>query len=248
MKLLHVQFQAYTATFKMPNINSGTMVSIPVPLYSTIVGIISSCMGRELQRDETKIGFKYSYENKGKDLETTHRLKYDGGLLKQNSENSVTAREFHIKPILDIYLSNLNLKEYFLNPVWTPSLGRSQDVAWITKIEEIDAENITNGKIKATLVPIDSLKGKTVPGRLIQATDYYYNYDCENSKKYGYGHNRTFETPQIYIATPHSKKGIDIEMDNLYQINTTYNDDGNTTNIEIVSDNEVIYLHKLGGY
>ncbi|MBP2173202.1 CRISPR-associated protein Cas5 [Methanococcus voltae] len=241
MKLLHIQFQAYTSTFKMPNINSGTMISCPVPPYSTIVGIISSCLGRELKKDETKIGFKYSYEHKGSDLEKTHRLKYDNGILKQNPDTSVTTREFHIKPILDIYLSNLDLKKYFLNPIWTPSLGRSQDMAWITKIEEIDVEPTESGKIKATLIPFDSLNGKIIPGRFIQATDYYSNYDSDITKSKGYGYVRVGDAPKIYIATPFSNDGIDIEIDNLYIINME-------KDVGIKSNKEVIYLHKLGGY
>jgi CRISPR-associated protein Cas5t len=218
-KLLHVTFEAFTSTFKTPLINTGTMLCAPVPSYSTIVGLISCCLGRPLKKDETNIGFTYSYEGEGYDLERTKRLMFSGGKIKNNPEAGIALRQFHANPKLKIYVDNLELKKYFLNPVGVPTLGRSQDVAWITKVEEIDSELVESGKIMPTLIPYPC---RNIGGRVIRYCDYFENEDL--------GFVRTPGKMILYQIIPVSQSGVEISRKSLYKIH----------------ENEVIYLHTLG--
>lgn len=222
MKVLHVTFEAFTSTFKVPFINSGVMVSLPVPSYSNIVGLISCCMGRWIDKDETLIGFKYEYQGIGRDLETTRRLELDKkGILKRKFDTGIVTREFHVNPKLDIYLSNIDLKKYFYKPVGVPTLGRSQDIAWIRTVEEIELEKREEGMIKPTLIPFPC---EYIGGRIIRLCDYFDN------RKLGYV--REPEDMILYQVVPYLEKGVYIKRDNLYRINDSYD--------------EVIYMHKLG--
>ncbi|WP_459202220.1 CRISPR-associated protein Cas5 [Methanococcus sp. CF] len=222
MKALHISFEGFTSTFKHPNINANNTLCAPVPSYSTIVGLISCCLGRPLKIDETRIGFKYEYGGKGDDLESLSRLKItDTGNLTKDPKPGITNREFHVNPVLDIYLTNLELKSCFLSPVGVPVLGRSQDISWITKIEEIEIEPVDEGLIKPTLIPYPCTD---IGGRLIRYVDYYDTEITGNIRK-------PAVPPILYQIVPNSKEGILIKRDNLYTINNC---------------DEVIYLHKLG--
>lgn len=221
MKALHITFEAFTATFKIPFINTGTVIASPVPSYSNIVGLISCCIGRYINKDETLIGFTYVFKGKGRDIETTTRLMLDSkGILKKNPEKGIVIREFHVNPKLDIYLSNIELKQYFEKPSGVPTLGRSQDIAWITKIEEIELEKVDDGKIRPTLIPFPC---EYIGGRVIRYCDYFIN------DKIGY--LREPEKMILYQVVPESEEGIYIKRKNLYRINNL---------------NEVIYMHALG--
>lgn len=221
MKVLHVTFKAFTSTFKIPFINTGTAVSAPVPSYSNIVGIISCCKGQWISKNETLIGFKYAYDGKGRDLETTRRLELDSkGKLKRNPERGIATREFHVNPVLDVYLSNLELKQYFESPIGVPTLGRSQDLAWITNIEILDMDKVEAGNIKPTLIPFPC---DQIGGRLIRYCDYFYNDEL--------GYLREPDKMILYQVVPDTEEGVYLKRNNLYKL---------------PESNEVIYLHKLG--
>lgn len=222
MKLLHVRFNAWTATYKVPFINSGTMVSLPVPSYSSVVGLISCCLGRPLLIDETLIAFTYSYNGSGIDLETTKRLEMDKNILKEKKDDSVTNRAFHVNPQLDIYLSNIDLEDAFKKPRGVPTLGRSQDISWITKIELIESVKVEGGKIRPTLIPFPN---ETIGGRLIRLCDYYINESLSFT--------REASNMSMYQIVPVTKEGINIVNDSLYRIND--------------KTNEVVYMHQIGG-
>lgn len=220
MKVLHVRLEAFTSTFKIPFVNSGVMVSAPVPSFSNIVGIISCCKGSWIQKDETMIGFTYNYEGTGRDLETTRRLGVDKkGILKRVKQNGIAIREFHVNPILDLYLSNIKLRQYFEQPVGVPTLGRSQDITWITEIEEIDIQKKIEGKIKQTLIPFPC---EHIGGRVIRYSDYFQQGNI--------GEMRQPDRMTLYQVVPQSEDGVYIRGNNLYAIN----------------NDEVIYMHTLG--
>jgi CRISPR-associated protein Cas5t len=221
VEALHVTFEAYTATFKVPFINTGTAISAPVPSYSTIVGLISCCAGRYIDKDETLIGFKYTYKGKGRDLETTRRLEMDQkGRLKKNPELGIATREFHVNPRLDLYLSNIEFERYFKSPIGVPTLGRSQDIAWITNIERVAMEKVSAGRIKPTLIPFPCAQ---IGGRLIRYCDYYIN-DMT-------GYLRQPDEMILYQVVPETVDGVYITRDNLYKLGDS---------------DEVIYMHALG--
>jgi len=221
MKVLHITFEAFTATFKVPFINTGTAVSAPVPSYSNIVGLISCCVGRYIDKDETLIGFKYSCSGKGRDLETTRRLEFDQkGRLKRNPELGIVTREFHVNPKLDLYLSNTRFERYFKSPVGVPTLGRSQDVAWITNIECVEIKKVPDGKIKPTLIPFPCAQ---IGGRLLRYCDYYINDTT--------GYLRRPDEMILYQVVPESDDGVHVARDNLYRLGDS---------------DEVIYMHALG--
>lgn len=173
MKLLHVRLEGWTATFRLPLIYSGTALTAPVPPYSTLLGLIGNLAAREIAPDETRIGYTFRSAGVSYDLETTRRLELDkSGRLKSQRVPGIATRQFHVRPKLDLYLDNLSLRGAFESPANAPCLGRSQDVAWVGRPEEIEAEPCDEGDVRGTLVPFPQ---PGASGQILNLPDYFIN-------------------------------------------------------------------------
>lgn len=173
MQLLHVRLEGWTATFRLPLIYSGTGLTSPVPPYSTLLGLIGALAGREIQPDETRIGYVFRSYGVGFDLETTRRLELSKeGKLKPQKVPGIARRQFHTRPTLDLYLDNVEFRQFFDYPANPPCLGRSQDLAWITSVREVEAEHCSSGVIRGTLIPFPQ-PGAT--GVILPLPDYLRN-------------------------------------------------------------------------
>lgn len=220
MKLLYVQIRGWTATFRLPLIYSGTALTAPMPPYSTLLGMIGNLAAREINPNETRIGYIFRSSGTSLDLETTRRLKLENQKLKQNKDLGIAKRQFHVNPTLELFLDNLNLREVFETPVNTPSLGRSQDVAWVTQVEEIEAESCEQGIVRGTLIPFPQTGAS---GQILNLPDYFLNDQRGYTRSVG----KTAKFLAVRYENPSHIKRSDL-------LRTEKNADG-----------EVIYLRSL---
>jgi CRISPR-associated protein Cas5t len=173
MKLLHARLEGWTATFRLPLIYSGTSLTAPVPPYSTVLGLLGNMAAREIAPNETRIGYVFRSRGTAYDLETTRRLEMDkSGRLKAQRVPGIAKRQFHVGPVLDLYLDNLAFRKAFELPANAPCFGRSQDIAWISLVEEIDSEPCVDGIIRGTLIPFPQ---KGASGQILNLPDYFVN-------------------------------------------------------------------------
>lgn len=221
MELLKVVFKGWTATPRLPQVKSGKALSIPIPSYSTLLGLIGCCLGREVSPSEVRIGFEYRCdEQMAIDLETTHRLAWINGKIKPHPKGTaVTEREFHINPELIMFVDAIHWQDAFLNPVGIPCLGRSQDLLWITQIERITATPVKKGILGPTLIPFAET---LIPGRMLRL--------CESYKEGNIGEGRQMRHSGLYTAvSPYSHP---IEFNNLYDVGPH------------LDNNRVLYFHQ----
>lgn len=154
MRGLHVKFSGFSASFRHPLTLTGVQISTPVPPYSTILGLISACAGRVIRPEDTKIGFEFKATGTDRELERTHRFQFKRGVLEPHREGqSIMHRQVHFEPELDLYVTNLNLRDVFDYPASTPCLGRSQDIAWIEFVREVGLDPVEEGDVGPTLLP-----------------------------------------------------------------------------------------------
>ncbi len=220
---LHIRFEGVTASFRYPLIISGNQINMPMPSYSTILGIISACAGRIVKPSETKIGFEFHCTSKNFDLERSLRWETDdlGRLKPHHKGQGIYNREIYWFPKLDLYLSNPDLKEAFDNPAATPCLGRSQDIAWITRVKEIILEPTSSGKIGPTML---SKLQKGVPVLPVRAPEW-----IDNSRE---GYLRELGPFGMYLAvSPLTDKRFPVRGENFYHPEDAENPE------------DVIYLH-----
>ncbi|MCZ7380507.1 MAG: type I-B CRISPR-associated protein Cas5b [Candidatus Methanoperedens sp.] len=220
MKLLHVNITGWTATFRLPLLYSGTGLTSPLPPYSTLLGLIGNVCGREVKPNETRLGYVFKGEGTAIDIETSHRLEMKNKILKEQKQTAVAKRQFIIKPVLDLYLDNLEFKLWFDRPQNPPCLGRSQDIAWINDVEIIDAEPISEGFVRGTLLPFSE---SPVPGLVLLLPDYFDNSQTGFAREVG--------KLRTYVAVKHDAP-VKISRENLYRIEN----DGS---------GNIVYLNKL---
>ena len=221
MKLLHARLEGWTATFRLPLIYSGTGLTSPLPPYSTILGLIGNLAGHQIAPDQTRIGYIFRSTGTSYDLETSRRLEMDKeGRLKPQSVPGIAKRQFHVRPSLDLYLDNTALRSAFDLPANVPCLGRSQDLAWITLVEEVDAELCDAGIIRGTLVPFPQA-GAT--GVILPLPDYLLNDQTGFTRSVG----RVAKFQAVRYETP-----VQITRADLFRV------DG-------LAENEAIYLRSL---
>lgn len=219
-KVLEIRFSGWTATPRMPFVLSGNAVCISVPSYSLLLGLIGCCLGRVVGADEVKIGYTYYFDTVGKDLETRQRLEYDGKKVKAHSKGTdAYLREFHVAPKLTLWLNRIDWEAYFLNPVGTPSLGRSQDLLKIESVRIVEIKPVMEATISGCMVPFSS--ALKAGGQLVQLAEAY-------QESYEVGGGRKATNTKIFMAIPPDNEAK-VNVQNLYQTQE--------------SDSQSFYLH-----
>lgn len=207
-KFLEIQFSGWTATPRMPFILSGNSICLSVPSYSLLLGMLGCCLGRNIEAGEVKIGFEYSFDSVGVDLEKRQRLESDGKKIKPHSKGSdAYLREFHVLPFLTIWIDRIDWEHYFKSPIGTPSLGRSQDILKIEKVEQKKAKLVEEAELSGCMLPFHSdLK---VGGQLVQLAEAYKESD-------EVGGGRTPTKTSVFIAIASDRK-YKVKVNHLYQ-------------------------------
>ncbi|QIB27297.1 type I-B CRISPR-associated protein Cas5b [Caloranaerobacter azorensis] len=166
MRCLRVIISGWTASFRYPIFISGFQPTISVPPLSTLYGLLSAAKGELVTPKDTNIGYVFTSESKFVDLETIYEL--DKNL---KAKSNIMKREILFKPKLYLYLSNLEMKEYFKKPRYQLLLGRSSDICIVEDISEIELiDNRENIKIGNTILPfpMEGING------VIQALPTYF--------------------------------------------------------------------------
>ncbi len=221
---LHVRLEGLTSSFRYPLTISGTQISTPVPSYSNILGMISACAGRPVGNKETRIGFEFHCQSHDLELERTNRLKVDhkGHLKPQSKGQGIYKRQVYWHPKLDLYITNIEFKKVFHNPVATPCFGRSQDIAWIKFVKEIDLILTPKGSLGPTLIPSPQ---PGIPGLVVRLPEWISNNRMGYTRETG-----PFGVYQAMIPTTNIR--FEIERNNLYRPTDT------------PDENYIIYLHE----
>ncbi len=155
MEVVYARLTGLSASFRIAYTISGDQVSLTVPPYSTILGLLSFAKDSEVKPDETQIGFRYTYHGEAKDLEKFHRWeRKDNGSYKYKS-TAVRTRQMHLFPELELILTNLEFEDILDRPKRPLFLGRSQDLVAVEDLRILETNPVEKGKLHGTLLPIE---------------------------------------------------------------------------------------------
>jgi len=175
MKVLKVELQGLTTSFRYPHFLVGRQPTYRMPPPATIYGHICSAVGEWLPPESIKFGYCFYYAGRGNDLEHIHVItvsqgKFDKkwGFLKNiQAEINPLLREIIILPKLILYIDSPNmlnkLFDAFCSPYYPVILGRSQDLATYKYPKIIQLEKTSQGYFENTLLPW-SYRTKTIAG------------------------------------------------------------------------------------
>ena len=152
MKVVRIHISGWTASFRYPTFVSGFQPSLPVPPLSTIYGLLSAAKGQSVTPEDTAVGYVFQSKGKAVDLETIYELQ-DSAL---QAKSNVIRREILFEPELFLYLPELSFADYFKTPFYPLLLGRSTELAMVSKILILDLEEKQNVRVGGSIFPFSS--------------------------------------------------------------------------------------------
>jgi len=171
MKVARVKITAAITSFRYPHFLVGRQVSYDMPPPSTIYGHIVSAVGDWIDPAPLQFAYTFSFVSKGSDLEYQHIIsrsspdkltrEQSASFKEWRAQNPLSVggsiqpmlRDFLFQAELTLYLAPATLATAFRSPVFPVVLGRSQDLACVVSVEEIELEMATGAYFENTLLP-----------------------------------------------------------------------------------------------
>jgi len=148
MRALKIIAEGLVTSFRYPHFVQGVQPTFEMPPPATIYGHICSAVGELIGRDVTQFAYHFTSSSKFFDYEHLH---FFGKDPKMNPFN----RELLFQPRLTLYLSNIDLKQYFLCPHYPVVLGRSQDLMTYVDVHEVTLQAAEQTFYSETLLPLE---------------------------------------------------------------------------------------------
>jgi len=161
VKLLRIEGEGLTTSFRYPFFMMGRHPTFPMPPPATIYGHICSALGELADPEGLEFGYWFSCAGKGTDLEHIHLLSDSGGSFEldgvkypKRMEGAINPfqRDVLFQPKLVLYLNKPEWLNAFRNPRYPVVLGRSQDLFAYKDVSVIDAP-LEPSYLERTLLP-----------------------------------------------------------------------------------------------
>jgi len=164
MRMLKVELEGLTTSFRYPHFMWGRHPTFPMPPPATIYGHICSAVGEWVDPHGLTFGYVFTHDGSATDLEHCHALKvagsrerfeWEGEPVRANLQGVVNPlkRDFFFRPRLTLYLNRPGWLEHFRAPRYPVVLGRSQDLAMYTRIAVVELEERDSAYYEYTLLP-----------------------------------------------------------------------------------------------
>lgn len=171
MRVGRVRIFAPITSFRFPHFLVGRQPSYDLPPPSTIYGQIASAVGSWPDRSALLFAYTFKCISRGADLEHQH-IVWQGPPDKLGPEQSAafrkwketqslsiggavqpTWRDFLFNAELTLYIHPSEVAAAFRQPVFPVVLGRSQDLACVETVEEIELQSAPGAYLENTLLP-----------------------------------------------------------------------------------------------
>lgn len=178
MRAAKIKILAPIASFRYPHFLVGKQVSYAMPPPSTIYGHIASAMGVWPDLASLSIAYIFTFESRATDLEHQHIIsrnppdklskEQSAHFRKWRADNPLsvggsvqpTLRDFLFNVEMTLYVTPASIGRAFETPIFPVVLGRSQDLACVLSVEEVDLITADGAYFDNTLLPF-SWRAKT---------------------------------------------------------------------------------------
>lgn len=135
MKVHRVELNGWTASFRHPQLVSGTQPTLPLPPPSTVYGLVAAATGAWVEPADCRLAYVFQHRGKARDLETIYQFSHS-----TRAKSNVLWREWLADWRLWLYFPEASWARAFERPVHPLLLGRQQELAGVTKIGEVELE------------------------------------------------------------------------------------------------------------
>ncbi len=165
MRVAKVVIHADVTSFRYPFFVTGRQPTFDMPPPSTIHGHCASALGRWPDPHTFSFGLRFTWRSRASDLEHQHLAQALGPKAKTMVQTPAggarATTEISIQPVWRDFLFDCWLTLYlgpevgaaFRAPVFPVVLGRSQDLAEVVSVEEIELERPNRVRLEHTLLP-----------------------------------------------------------------------------------------------
>lgn len=147
MRAYRVELNGWTASFRHPQLISGTQPTLPVPPPSTIYGLVAAACGEWIDPAACPLAYVFKHAGRASDLETIYQFSNSASAM-----SNVVWREWLVEWRLWIYFEDLAWAQKFEHPVYPLLLGRQQELAYVSELHEVSLEQRVT-KLCGTAVP-----------------------------------------------------------------------------------------------
>jgi len=162
LAVVRVEIEAPVTSFRYPHFLVGRQVTYDMPPPSTIYGHVGSALGELPDPAGFQFGYDFRFVSRSSDLEHQHIINASGAAFtidgtKYRASVHATVqphlRDFLFKPRLVLYVNRSDWAGAFRAPVFCVILGRSQDLASVIRVDEIELEERNGAYFEHTLLP-----------------------------------------------------------------------------------------------
>ncbi|SHK76523.1 CRISPR-associated protein Cas5 [Rhodothermus profundi] len=164
LEAIKVELEGPVASFRYPHFLIGRQPTYPMPPPSTIYGLISAALG--YFPDPHALRFAYRFEcarQRVDDVETIWFVQPNtatrGEAAKKNLEaqSNILPREWLVHPRLTLYVTGHGLEalyQAFRSPSYILTLGRSQELVSVRRVERVALRPAQKGWLTPGLFPV----------------------------------------------------------------------------------------------
>jgi CRISPR-associated protein Cas5t len=200
IKALKIRCEAFTASFRYPRLQAGTLKTFEMPPPATIYGHLASVIGEWFDPGGLAFAYLFEHEGKGIDMETRQPLEPGSGKntkakkgwdfpVNVECEPNPQGREFLFRPKMTLYLTGNDvqlkqLNDAFLSPRYGYVIGRSQDLASCRWVRNVELNESPDAVFSHTLVPYD-WRPWVLPGTSVmmpEVIDYRRNRQARHAR------------------------------------------------------------------
>ncbi len=176
LSICRVEIEALSAAFFAPGYNNDGCKSLPVPPPSAIQGLVAAATGDPAETG-FRAGWKFEFFGDYEDFEkiVPSRRKPDVADFEPyrtgyRLNRTPVKRRYLIAPRLTLYVE-ARLAQALVAPHHTLRLGRSQDLAWVANVENVQLEPTDAAQVQGIIVPFPLPQGAlasflwNVPGK-----------------------------------------------------------------------------------
>jgi CRISPR-associated protein Cas5t len=185
MKVARVEIEAPVASFRYPHFLIGRQPTFAMPPPSTIYGQVAAALGWLPARSDFRFAYRFVFSALGSDLEHQHIVfpgrpdkvdREEGALLtawqKRHRLNlggtiQPVARDFLFGCRLTLYLDPAQFGAAFRHPAFCLTLGRSQDLAAVLEMDEVELEEADGAYLEHALLPFEAARPRTAVGSTV---------------------------------------------------------------------------------